>query len=117
MRAKRLLLGSISLLLLGFVACNRHAALESAAAKADLAEVCHTQKTFLETRRLMKSVSERDLLKERSLHFSQGVTTDLVREALRESSRQPAGRRRHPFDVAAARVGFQGWSCPELDRL
>jgi hypothetical protein len=117
MRAKRLIFGSASLLLLGIVACNRHAAQESAAAKADLVAVCHTQKSFLETRRLMKSVSERELVKERTLHFSEAVTTNLVKEALQESSSQPAGRRRHPFDVAAARVGFQGWSCPELDRL
>ena len=114
---KRVAWASAALLLLGFVACNRRAALESAQAKADLAEVCHTQKTYLETRRLMKSVPDRDLQKERALHFSEAVKTSLVKEALQESSRQPSGRRRHPLDLVAIRVGLAGWSCPELDRL
>jgi hypothetical protein len=117
MLAKRSLLASASLLLFGIVACNRQAALESALVRADLEEVCKTQRSFLETRRLMKSVSERDLLKERAAHLAISLKTSLVTEALQASNREPLARRRHPLDVVAARVGFQGWSCPELDRL
>lgn len=117
MSVKRVFSLASGLLILGIVACNRKAALESAQAKADLQEVCQTQKNFLETRRLMKTVSERELVKERSAHLGLSVRTSLVKDALQESTRQPSGRRRHPFDVVAARVGFQGWSCPELDRL
>jgi hypothetical protein len=99
------------------VACNRRAVQETAQAKTDLEQVCKTQRSFLQTKKLMKKAREADLATERDLHFQAEVKSSLVKEALAEARRAPAGRRRKALDLAAEKAGLAGWSCPELDRL
>jgi hypothetical protein len=83
----------------------------------DLENVCRAQRSYLETRKLMKTVKESDLLKERQARFAGDVKSDLVKDALAETARSPAGGRRGPLDHAAAQAGFRDWKCPELDLL
>ena len=117
MLLRRFSLGLALLLTLGVVACNRKASMEAALARDDLLRVCQAQRSYLETRKLMKSVSEKDLAKEREAHFKGDVKTSLVREALTEARRAPMGKRRIALDSVAAKTGFQSWKCPELDHF
>jgi hypothetical protein len=114
---RRLALGLCAFFLFGIVACHRKAALDAAEARADLDRVCRAQRSYLETRKLMKTVSEAELARERAAHFLGDVKTSLVREAVAQMEREPAGRRRKPLDLAAEKAGAKDWRCPELDRL
>lgn len=101
--------------LVGFAACQRKAALQAAEARADLDQVCQTQKSFVQTRKLMKTVAVAELLHERDAQLAKTVKTLLVKEALAEAQRAPAGSRRKSLDLAARRAGAKDWACPELE--
>ena len=117
MSFRRLGLGLVVLVLLaGIAACSRKAR-EVAQVRADLDQVCRAQKSYLETKKLMRTVAEADLSKERDARFTRDVKTAAVRAALSEAQRAPAGRRRKALDAAAVKAGMQGWDCPELDLL
>lgn len=114
---RRLALSVALVSLAGIAACSRKAAEETAQARADLDQVCQAQKSFLETKKLMKTVAETELSKERDARFANDVKTAMIKTALAEARRAPAGSRRKPLELAATKAGVKGWSCPALDQL
>jgi hypothetical protein len=108
------LLTLLNALAFSFAGCTR---IDATQARSDLDHVCRAQRNYLETRKLMKSVLESELAKERAAHFAGDVKTSLVKDALAEATRAPAGTRRKPLDLAATKAGLRDWKCPELDTL
>jgi hypothetical protein len=104
-------------LFVGILGCSSHKSEETAQIRTDLDQVCRAQRSFLETRRLMQTVSEGELAKERQAHFQMDIKGSLVKEALAEAQKAPAGHRRHALDLAATKAGVKDWACPELDQL
>lgn len=91
--------------------------LDAAEIRTDLERVCKVQHSFLETRKLMKHVSERELATERSQRFQQEIKSSLVKQALADASRAPKGSRRKSLDKLALNAGLRSWNCAELDQL
>lgn len=115
----RFLLIGLVLGVLGFAFFNyrNRSTAEAELARADLESICRAQKSYLETKNLLKTVPEKDLQLERTRKFQEEVKSALLREALLEVEKAPAGGRRKPLDLAAAKAGAQDWKCPELDQL
>ncbi|MGZ3659941.1 MAG: hypothetical protein ACXVB9_07290 [Bdellovibrionota bacterium] len=108
---------ALALLAGGVFAFWRRAGEKTAQVRSDLEQVCRAQRNYVETRKLMKTVSESELAKERALHFETDVKGSLVREALAEAFHTPSGKRRRSLDRAALSAGIAGWKCPELDQF
>jgi len=97
--------------------CSRKGSADLTRAREDLAFTCRQQKKYLETKKLMKSVNARDLLRERDSHLEKEVRSPLIRQAIADATKSPVGKKRLPLDQAATQLGLKDWRCPELDEF